>query len=139
MSFVLVVRKSNTFSFCCPSVCSSSSSSSSSRPRVLFFSLSSLAFSGQGCTSNYKSIEAWPGLYNLCGIFVEAPLLCESSLRERPGPSVLVCHWLFLFFFSDPSFSNEPRTILLFTRILAEKECSVCTSGPENLTRALPF
>lgn len=85
------------------------------------------SFSGQGCTGNYKSIEAWPGLYNLYGICV---LLCESSLREWPPLSVLL--WRLGFFCSAFLF---PANHFLWEN-LAVKECSTCTSVLENLTKA---
>lgn len=93
-------------------------------PDLFFYFFS---FSGQGCTGNYKSIEAWPGLYNLCGICV---LLCESSLREWPPLSVLL--WRLFFFLFCFLF---PANHFLWEN-LAVKECSTCTSVLENLTKA---
>lgn len=112
LAFVLVAHKPNTFSFCWLSTLLR-------HHQGLVFSF--LFFSGQGCAGNYKSIEAWPGLYNLCGIL--------SSVWEQP-PRMASAQW------SGPrlGFSNKPKPF--FMRNSAEKECSICTSGPENFTKA---
>lgn len=79
------------------SVCSSSSSS---RPR--FFLLFS---SGQGCTSNYKSIEAWPGLCNLCGIFVQRRFCVRAASENGPGSAF----WSGIGLFLSALFPTNPN------------------------------
>lgn len=74
-----------------------------------------LLFSGQGCTSNYKSTEARPGLYNLCGIFVQCRFCVRAASENGLGSAlwsgVLVFWALSLSFLF---FSNKPKPF--FTR-----------------------
>lgn len=84
------------------SVCSSSSSS---RPR--FFLLFS---SGQGCTSNYKSIEAWPGLCNLCGIFVQRRFCVRAASENGPGSAF----WSGIGLFLSALFPTNPNHFFFF-------------------------
>lgn len=84
------------------SVCSSSSSS---RPR--FFLLFS---SGQGCTSNYKSIEAWPGLCNLCGIFVQRRFCVRAASENGPGSAF----WSGIGLFLSALFPTNPNRFFNF-------------------------
>lgn len=84
------------------SVCSSSSSS---RPR--FFLLFS---SGQGCTSNYKSIEAWPGLCNLCGIFVQRRFCVRAASENGLGSAF----WSGIGLFLSALFPTNPNRFFNF-------------------------
>lgn len=70
LSFVLVAHQQNIFSFLVID-------------EVQIFSLSSF-LSGQGFVGNYKSSQAWPGLYNLCGIFVQPRRTCSLSNKPKP-------------------------------------------------------
>lgn len=87
LSFVLVAHKPNTFSFCCLSTLLRH------HQGLVFF----LFFSGQGCAGNYKSIEAWPGLYNLCGIF-DQWCFCVRAASENGLGSVV---WSKIGFFQQ--------------------------------------
>lgn len=115
MSFVLVTCKPNTFCFCCLSALLR-------HHQGLFFFFPFLGWAVQAFT------KAWR-LGLACVICVEflisGPSVREQSPRmasaRRSGPR--------LFFF------QQTQTIF-FTSNLAEKECSICASGPENCTKA---
>lgn len=92
----------------------------------IFFFLLLLFFSGQGCAGNYKSIEAWPGLYNLCGIFVQSRFCARAASENGLGSAF----WSGIGFFERSFFfPTNPNHFIFFTRNLAERECSICTSG----------
>lgn len=65
-------------------------------PRFFFLPF----FSGQGCAGNYKSIEAWPGLYNLCGIFVQ----CRFCVRAASENGLGSAFWSGIGVFSSALF-----------------------------------
>lgn len=109
---VFVALKPDSVYLCCRFY------SSASSPKLI-----GLFFSGQGSLGNYKSIEAWPGLCNLCGIFFfsfwSAVPLCEICLGECPPTGEGFPTWTQSYFFRANS---------------AAQECSICASGPGKLT-----
>lgn len=121
MSFVLVTCKPNTFCFCCLSALL--------RHHQGLFSFLFFSFLGWALRAITKASR--PGL--ACIICVEflisGPSVREQSPRmasaQQSGPRWVFFQQTQTFFF-----------FFFFTSNLAEKECSICTSGPENCTKA---
>ena len=108
LSFVPVAPKPNTSSFCCLSA------PLRHHQGPDFFLL---FFSGQGCTSNYKSIEAWPGLYNLCGIFVQCRFCVRAASENGPGSAF----WSGIGLFLCTLFPTNPNHFFFFYEELGWK------------------
>lgn len=101
------------------------------RHRRTFSFFFCIFFSGQGSLGNYKSIKAWPGLCNLCGIFFffsDQQCLCVRVASASENVlSLAGCSNVWFF-------QHGPGHIFFFMVNSAVQGCSICASGPGKLT-----